>query len=983
MSNRKIIFQVTAAYMRKNRKRTLITFAGILVMVVLMTAVFIGKDTALDYMQRTVAAEKGSWHAQVYDVTKKQAEEIRALDSVAEAEISKQLGYSDFPESGNPGSSPFLELKGYSGDLFDWMNIRVTEGRLPENDRELLLSARALSEGADVRVGDTIKIDAFVRKMHVFWTERDEEAQAEGKDPGGIFFASGFRMAHGETAEVPAHFPYYASNEDFEMIHEPTGLTGEFTIVGIMEQPYYEHGGQGGYMALTRIDGAIGEDETVNLVLKANLASREKLNGAVAEILDRDRTDEEREEILENGMRTILSDGRTVPIEPGRIVINDLLLTLSAKGSDNAFNTAFLFFQAFFVVLITAASLVLIYNVFAISYRERCRYLGMLSSVGATRAQKRWSVYFEVFSLLLFALPAGILLGILLVKGGMALLYPHFSKIMGIIASEYLDGQSSTEGVRVIVRPGNVAFVLFFSAAAVWLSAWLPAKKIGRIGPVESIRGNDETTGRAKICRTKFGLLEKGRAEVLLASAGIGRNRASTRGIVRSLTAFAVLTLVTAFASRSLTDVVGSKLSDGDMQPGAAFQAYDYLFYDSDGAEYEAAKADVMASGETAGWREFHYAHSAGYIPLTDCSEEYRTGLETVIGKYYPDGIPEQIADLYTDPKDGISNPTVHRLILAAADFEKVARRAGADMKTVGAQDRLPVLFLSPVTLTTDDFRFAFDGAVTPDYTVCEIRKPLAAEPGEDIDMLNIRYDPETESSEEIVTSLAFAGYARPEDVAEFVSIRPDSLWMILSEDTAGKLADLTPDVHNGFEERYLFFSVNTKDSELVRRLGQIRDEFGETCLHNAGAATGIELSAAIAKIIEILAVCFTILIAFICLLNLYNSVMGRRLARHRELAVLATVGITGGQRKRALALECAGLLLKSFAFSTGITAIFVVSLRWFLEERFGKMTFTLPLWMILTAAVVGAVSLFLFTAMSYRVKKDAELIEEVRAEAV
>ena len=41
------------------------------------------------------------------------------------------------------------------------------------------------------------------------------------------------------------------------------------------------------------------------------------------------------------------------------------------------------------------------------------------------------------------------------------------------------------------------------------------------------------------------------------------------------------------------------------------------------------------------------------------------------------------------------------------------------------------------------------------------------------------------------------------------------------------------------------------------------------------------------------------------------------------------------------------------------------------------------PLWMILTAAVVGAVSLFLFTAMSYRGKKDAELIEEVRAEAV
>ena len=54
MKNKKIIFQVTKTYMKKNKKRTIITFAGILVMVILMTAVFVGKDTVMDFMRRAV-----------------------------------------------------------------------------------------------------------------------------------------------------------------------------------------------------------------------------------------------------------------------------------------------------------------------------------------------------------------------------------------------------------------------------------------------------------------------------------------------------------------------------------------------------------------------------------------------------------------------------------------------------------------------------------------------------------------------------------------------------------------------------------------------------------------------------------------------------------------------------------------------------------------------------------------------------------------
>lgn len=58
MDNKKIIFQVTKTYMLKNRKRTLVTYLGILVMVILMTAVFVGKDTLLKYMQSAAEADQ-------------------------------------------------------------------------------------------------------------------------------------------------------------------------------------------------------------------------------------------------------------------------------------------------------------------------------------------------------------------------------------------------------------------------------------------------------------------------------------------------------------------------------------------------------------------------------------------------------------------------------------------------------------------------------------------------------------------------------------------------------------------------------------------------------------------------------------------------------------------------------------------------------------------------------------------------------------
>ncbi|MBR6358176.1 MAG: ABC transporter permease, partial [Lachnospiraceae bacterium] len=300
--------------MKKRPRRTLITFLGIVAMVVMMTAVFVGKDTVLKFMADAVAADKGSWHVQAYDVDKAEAEEIMALPYITDTAVSKSLGFTEFPRSGNKDVTPWLELKGYSGDMFKWMNIRVKEGRLPENDHEIILSERAIKEGADIRVGDTVDVDTFERSIHAFLNENDS---APGS--GYLRFFSGLVVHHGETVPLPSDFPYYEDNDEFEIIKHELGNKGKYTVVGIMEMPYFEKYGQAGYVALVKTDPVIPAGGKVNLSMMIDLKKDSEPFFDIHRILNSHRTPEEIEKLNEQGQGAISKSGEMIPAESGRV----------------------------------------------------------------------------------------------------------------------------------------------------------------------------------------------------------------------------------------------------------------------------------------------------------------------------------------------------------------------------------------------------------------------------------------------------------------------------------------------------------------------------------------------------------------------------------------------------------------------------------------------------------------------------------------
>lgn len=78
---------------------------------------------------------------------------------------------------------------------------------------------------------------------------------------------------------------------------------------------------------------------------------------------------------------------------------NNDLLRYYGLSSSGASSSMMFSLSAIIIGTIIIGSVGLIYNAFAISVSERSRHLGMLASVGATKRQKRNSVFLKVSSL--------------------------------------------------------------------------------------------------------------------------------------------------------------------------------------------------------------------------------------------------------------------------------------------------------------------------------------------------------------------------------------------------------------------------------------------------------------------------------------------------------------------------------------------------------------------------------------------------------
>lgn len=142
------------------------------------------------------------------------------------------------------------------------------------------------------------------------------------------------------------------------------------------------------------------------------------------------------------------------------------------------------------LLLIVAAGVITIYSIYYVSMTHRVRDFGKLKAIGATTHQVRQIVFREGFYTALCAVPAGLVIGTLLLK-------PIIGEI--VKAADGL-GTQEVEVIRNLLKTGEYQLYQFwlYPAAAVitfltvYLSIRKPMKMAGKITPVEAMRFHGE-----------------------------------------------------------------------------------------------------------------------------------------------------------------------------------------------------------------------------------------------------------------------------------------------------------------------------------------------------------------------------------------------------------------------------------------------------------------------------------------------------------
>ncbi len=133
-----ILHTFTRRALKKNRMRTLVTIIGIVLSMALLTAVIEGAYSGLVYMRGVTTEDTGDWHAYFSGLDEATAESVKEQKFVKDVVTTWRLvGY----EAQEPEADRLpIFVDALEGDA-PLIASRIKEGRMPENEHEIILSS--------------------------------------------------------------------------------------------------------------------------------------------------------------------------------------------------------------------------------------------------------------------------------------------------------------------------------------------------------------------------------------------------------------------------------------------------------------------------------------------------------------------------------------------------------------------------------------------------------------------------------------------------------------------------------------------------------------------------------------------------------------------------------------------------------------------------------------------------------------------------
>ncbi len=858
-----VIRDFTRKSLKRNKKRTAVTIIGVVISAAMLTAVTVFFSSFVSLIQRDCIASRGNWHASIADLSVESLPAVIGNDAVDSYFLERNLGYAELDGSVND-SKPYLYVKQYSQSGFSQMSVNLISGRLPENSSEVVISETVEnSAGVAYKTGDTISLSLGTRHT------------AAGGEING---------------NPPVNYLYNEEGTERTMDDMlVTGAEEEFTIVGVMARPSFEQSWSAGCGVVGFLDeSALSADENVNV--RFTFKSIDK-------------------GLYERGASIAQQAGKS---ENDIDFHNDLLRYYGVVAYDNVL-TFMQVFAGIIIVIIMLASISLIYNSFAISVSERSRQLGLLASVGATKSQKRASVYYEGFIIGVIGIPLGLLAGI----GGMAVTLKAIQPLM-----DSFFYTSSDVTLEIVVPLWIVGATVLLSALTIFISVYVPARRASRIMPIDAIRLANEVrlTRRAvktsRLTKAIFGF------EATIALKNLKRSRKKYRATIVSLVISIVLFLtVSMYASMA-------QMVTGITQDGVNFDI-SLGYYQMPPELRESTNKAVESLDLVTDYSET--TELSGFLAVTD----------------------DMLSD-YTKKLIGTANDIggMFCVSIIAIDDESFA----AYSKTLG--------------LSEDEF----SDTQAPRAILINYGQDYAPDEGQGLskisgDILNVlagdtlTFYLNAESKEQ-TGKLTIGAVTKERPMGNMIqSFNYCTVVMkaeVFDAFTQG-LGDVSSLINH---DVYL---KTDDDQRLEKQIAQITEKLqpSQVYMYNVKSASRAEQN--MLTFLAVFVYGFIILISLICIANIFNTVSTNIALRRREFAMLRSVGMTPKGFNRMIRFESIFYGLKGLLFGLPIS-VAVAYLLYNVQSGVVETGFTLP-WSSY-GFVVLMILVIVFTTMIYSTSK-------------
>ncbi|WP_066190535.1 ABC transporter permease [Gracilibacillus timonensis] len=474
-----IVNKVTIRHLKENKRRTLVTIFGVIISVAMITAVAALGMSFIDMQQRDVISDQGDWHySMAGPLDQDQLEAIQSDDNTDTIGLTNEIGYAPPNED---AMQSYIHVSAMNEAAMEQMQVKVMDGRLPTNENEVVMS-EAL-EG-QYQIGDTIELELGERYA------LDEER-------------------YGGQSLTQDHSLQMEDDEVAEELRNQQAQT--YTIVGEIKEPFWDRPWSPGVSLVSYTDDqSLAAVDTATIKVKNVKQSIFEDAEALANAND-----------LTAGFNTPLLDAHLVSLNAGMVAFLTGVITM-------------------IMIIVMVGAVALIYNAFAISVSERSRYLGMLSSIGATKSQKRNSVLFEGVIIAVISIPIGIAAGLLGI--GITIHY----------VSPMLEASGMEEGLRLVVTLPSMAIAVVLSFLTIMISAFIPALRASRITAIDAIRQAKDVKLTKKKIKTNRLVQKLFGYEADIALKNLKRNKKRYQITVFSLMISIILFLSVGFFTNTL-----------------------------------------------------------------------------------------------------------------------------------------------------------------------------------------------------------------------------------------------------------------------------------------------------------------------------------------------------------------------------------------------------------------------------------------------